>query len=187
LENRRELARELGADIVLDPTANGGDAGLAIRKLTGDDASVDVPPEKRIIGGYREELTQTSNRGVDVAIETSGSIPALQQAIRATAFGGTICVISFYGREATGLLLGEEFHINQLSLVSARSQSLPLRDAPRWTLERMVEVSLDWMIQGRIRTEGILSPIVPFEESADAYRSIDERPSESIKLGIRFY
>jgi threonine dehydrogenase-like Zn-dependent dehydrogenase len=51
----------------------------------------------------------------------------------------------------------------------------------------MVEVSLDWMIQGRIRTEGILSPIVPFEESADAYRSIDERPSESIKLGIRFY
>jgi threonine dehydrogenase-like Zn-dependent dehydrogenase len=187
LENRRELARTFGAEILLDPTANGGDAGLAIRQLTArDDASGDTAPARSIIGGYSEELTQMNNLGVDVAVETSGSIAALQQAIRATAFGGTVCVISFYGREASGLLLGEEFHINRLNLVSVRSQTLPMRDAPRWTLERMVEQSLEWMIEGRIRTEGILNPIVPFEESADAYRMIDERPWESIKLGVRF-
>lgn len=187
LPNRRNLARELGADIVLDPTADGGDAGLAIRKLTGQgDAPAIIPPAQRIIGGYREELTQASNLGVDVAIETSGSVPALHQAIRATAFGGTVCDVSFYGRDASGLLLGEEFHINRLTLVSVRSQSLPLRDAPRWTLARMVDLSLDWLIQGRIRTDGILSPVVSFEDSVEAYRMIDERPSESIKLGIRF-
>jgi threonine dehydrogenase-like Zn-dependent dehydrogenase len=187
LENRRELARAFGADVVLDPTADGGDAGLAIRRLTArDDATGEVPRGTRIIGGYSEELTQASTLGVDVAVETSGSIPALQQAIRATAFGGKVCVVSFYGREASGLLLGEEFHINRLSLVSVRSQTLPMREAPRWTLKRMVELSLEWMISGRIRTEGILTPIVPFEESAEAYRAIDERPAESIKLGIRF-
>ena len=37
-------------------------------------------------------------------------------------------------------ILGEEFHINRLQLVSVRSQSLPLRDAPGWTLERMVRL-----------------------------------------------
>ena len=72
-------------------------------------------------------------------------------------------MISFYGSEAAGLLLGEEFHINRLTLVSARAESLPMRDAPGWTLERMVRLGLDWLVEGRIRTDGIISPIVPFE------------------------
>lgn len=187
LENRRNLALELGADIVLDPTAHGGDAGLEIRKLTGGETpEPEIPTSDRIIGGYSEAPTQLTQLGVDVAVETSGSIPALQQAIRATRFGGNVCVVSFYGREAAGLLLGEEFHINRLQLISVRSQSLPMRDAPAWTLERMVTLALDWLVEGRLRTEGIITPIVPFEESVDAYRMIDERPWESIKLGIRF-
>jgi threonine dehydrogenase-like Zn-dependent dehydrogenase len=33
LANRRELAESFGADVVLDPTAGDGDAGLAIRRL----------------------------------------------------------------------------------------------------------------------------------------------------------
>ena len=119
-------------------------------------------------------------------METSGSIPALHHAIRATRFGGTICVISYYGRDAAGLHLGDEFHINRLQLVSARAQSLPLRDAPVWTLGRLTEVALGWLASGRLRTEGIVTPIVPFEQSAKAYREIDERPEKSIKLGIRF-
>jgi len=61
-----------------------------------------------------------------------------------------------------------------------------MRDAPAWTLERVVHLGLDWLASGRIRTEGIISPIVPFAESADAYRMIDEHPERSIKLGIRF-
>lgn len=95
-------------------------------------------------------------------------------------------MVSFYGREATGLLLGEEFHINQLELISVRAESLPMRDAPGWTLNRMVRLGLDWLVEGRIRTEGIISPIVPFAESAEAYRAIDETPADSIKLGISF-
>ncbi|MDQ2683867.1 MAG: zinc-binding alcohol dehydrogenase, partial [Chloroflexota bacterium] len=187
LANRRELARAFGADVVLDPTEGDGDAGMAIRRLTGEVPAGQLPREqRRLIGGYLDRQTQLSNLGVDVAVETSGSIPALQQAIRATRYGGTICVISFYGREASGLYLGDEFHINRLSLVSVRAESQPFRDAPGWDLERLVQVSIDWLIEGRIRTDGIVTPVVPFEESAEAYRSIDEHPERSIKLGIRF-
>jgi threonine dehydrogenase-like Zn-dependent dehydrogenase len=187
LANRRELGLRLGATVTLDPTAGDGDPGLAIRKLTGKpttDAKRQLSP--RIVGGYREEPTSTSQLGVDVAIETSGSTQALHQAIRATRFGGTIGVVSYYGGEATGLLLGEEFHINRLQLVSVRTQSLPLRDAPGWTLDRMVKLGIDWLTSGRLKTDGIIDPIVPFAESADAYQMIDERPAEAIKLGIRF-
>ena len=184
---RRDLALRHGADLAIDPTADGGDAGLAIRKLTGQQSNPDEPQSgTRLMGGYLERSTQTSQLGVDVVLETSGSIAALQQAIRATRFGGTVCVVSFYGREASGLLLGDEFHINQLKLISVRAESLPMRDAPAWTLARLVDVGMEWLRSGRIQTSGIISPIVPFADAAEAYRAIDEHPERSIKLGIRF-
>ena len=187
LANRRALARQFGADVVLDPATEGGDIGMAIRRLTGPEPDQETPrPQTRVTGGYWERPTQTGDLGVDVAVETSGSIPALHDAIRATRFGGTICMISFYGKDATGLSLGDEFHVNRLQLVSARAETLPMRDAPVWDLQRLVDLALSWLASGRVRTDGIVTPIVPFAESAAAYRAIDERPAESIKLGIRF-
>jgi threonine dehydrogenase-like Zn-dependent dehydrogenase len=187
LANRRDLALRLGADDVLDPNDVDGDTGLAVRRMTG---SVPDPVTERsstrLIGGYTERDTQMNQLGVDVALETSGSTPALHQAIRSTRYGGTIGMVSFYGREATGLLLGEEFHINRLQLMSVRAESLPMRDYPAWDLDRMVRLALNWLTSGRVRTEGIISPIVSFEDSAEAYRMIDVHPEQSIKFGIRF-
>jgi threonine dehydrogenase-like Zn-dependent dehydrogenase len=184
---RRDVAMALGADHALDPVAE-GDAGLAIRKLTykGDEAPAAPGRGTRIVGGYSEDLTQVSQLGVDVAVEVSGSPRALHDAIRATRFGGTVCVLSFYGKDSAGLHLGEEFHVNRLTLVSARSQSLPLRDAPAWNLARLVEISLKWLADGRLKSDGIVTPVVDFADSAEAYREIDEHPERSIKLGIRF-
>src|SRR5918994_7596807 len=187
IKARRDVAKALGADTALDPLADGGDAGMAIRRISGAARSDVEPPDgARVLGGYWEVPTQFGQRGVDVAIEASGSVPALHHAIRATRFGGTICMISYYGGDAAGLRLGDEFHVNRQQLISARVESLPLRDAPAWTLERLVEVALGWLENGRLRTDGIVTPVVPFEESAEAYREIDEHPERSIKLGIRF-
>jgi threonine dehydrogenase-like Zn-dependent dehydrogenase len=213
LENRRALATRFGADAVLDPLGDDNDIGLAIRRLTGEPPDLEATAiqngatdghgdhstqasnlgilearhgQTRVTGGYWDRPTQVSNLGVDVAVETSGSVPALHQAIRATRFGGTVCMLSFYGKDATGLYLGDEFHINRLTLISARAVTLPLRDAPVWDLQRLVDLALSWLVSGRMRTEDIVTPIVDFADSAEAYRAIDERPQESIKLGIRF-
>jgi threonine dehydrogenase-like Zn-dependent dehydrogenase len=185
---RRQVALALGADDALDPRAGDGDAGLAIRRLTGSApaSASDRPQPIRVFGGYTDILSEVARSGVDVAVEVSGSIPALHQAVRATRYGGTVCVLSFYGGDAAGLRLGEEFHINQLQLVSARAQSIPLRGAPAWTLARLVDVASSWLATGRLRTDGIITPIVPFADSVDAYRAIDEHPDQSIKLGITF-
>lgn len=187
---RRELALKLGADVAIDPRDEDGDAGLAIRQLTTPAGWTPPTPDPargvRLVGGYRERDSQISNLGVDVAVEASGSIQALHQAVRSTRFGGTICMLSFYGGESTALRLGEEFHINRLQLISARAESLPMRDAPGWTLQRMVQTSLDWLTSGRLSAAGIITPVVPFSESAEAYRAIDEHPEQSIKLGITF-
>ena len=70
--------------------------------------------------------------------------------------------------------------------MSVRAESLPSRDYPVWDLHRLADLGLCWLLSGRVRTEGIVSPIVPFEASAAAYAAIDQHPEQSIKLGITF-
>ena len=198
IAERRAVAQRYGTKggvaggvMTLDP---GGDSGMAVRRATLayrnslPGPSVPLRPVESVplLGGYREVPTQWSNLGVDVAVEVSGNPRALHDAIRATRFGGIICLLSYFGGEATGLRLGEEFHVNRLTLISCRSESLPMRDAPGWTLERTAQTCLAWLAEGRLSAEGMVTPIVPFAGAADAYREIDERPERSIKLGIRF-
>lgn len=187
LENRRTLATTYGADHVLDPRAVGNDAGLAVRELFGPAGERPTwASGPRLLGGYREDLTQVGERGADVTVETSGSTRALHDAIRAARFGGTVCVISYYGGEAQGLYLGDEFHVNRLNMVSCRAQSLPMRDFPAWTLARYAAVCEEWLRTGKLRTEGIITPVVAIADAAEAYREIDEHPERSIKLGVAF-
>jgi len=155
-EKRRRLAEKYGADMLLDPFSC--DAGLEIKRATG---------------------------GVDVSIDTSGSYQALHQAIRATSYGGAIVPVSWYHGEARGLNLGEEWHFNRQVMVSgARVESEPYRDHPRWNRKRIYETVIELFRRKVLRSEGLLSPIVHFEDVVEAYRMLDESPGETIKLGI---
>jgi threonine dehydrogenase-like Zn-dependent dehydrogenase len=157
LPNRRAMALRYGADLVVDPTA--GDTSLAIKQANG-------------------------GKGVDVAIEASGNYRALHEAIRVTAFGGLTVPLAFYEGEAAGLRLGEEAHLNRATLKFSRGISDPNRDHPMWDRARILRVTEDLMGSGRVRVDGLVQPVVPFEQADDAYRRIDEAPNESIKLGV---
>jgi threonine dehydrogenase-like Zn-dependent dehydrogenase len=155
---RREVAARLGADVTLDPTE--GDIGAELRRMT-------------------------DRLGVDVALEVSGSSAALHQAIRATRYAGTVGVIATYPGAQPQLYLGQEFHRNATHLVSCRSASEPFRDFG-WGAARAQRLAEKLIASGQIRTDGVIQPVVPFDESADAYRQIDEHPETCIKLGVRF-
>jgi threonine dehydrogenase-like Zn-dependent dehydrogenase len=159
LLNRREMALRYGADLALDPSA--GDVALAVKQAN-------------------------SGKGVDVAIEASGSYRALHEAIRVTAFGGLTVPLAFYEGEATGLRLGEEAHLNRATLKFSRGISDPNRDHPMWNRARVLHVTEELLRTGRVRVDGLVQPIVPFAEAAEAYRRIDEAPNESIKLGVTY-
>lgn len=159
LERRRRLAEEYGADVTLDPYEC--DVGLEVRRY--------VP------------------KGVDVAIEASGSYQALHQAIRATRWGGRVVPVSWYQGEARGLFLGEEFHHNRLLLISgARVESEPYREYPLWDRERVYDTVLELFKRRRLTVRGLLHPVVKLEEAVEAYRLIDEHPEEVVKLGVRY-
>ena len=157
IKKRRELAEKYGADMLLDPFRC--DAGLEIKKATGG--------------------------GVDVSIDTSGSYQALHQAIRATSYGGIIVPVSWYHGEARGLNLGEEWHFNRQVMVSgARVESEPYRDHPRWDRRRIYETVVKLFQKELLTSDGLLSPIVHFKDVVEAYRMLDEKPEETIKLGV---
>jgi len=156
IEKRRRLAEKYGADMLLDPSTC--DVGLEIKKATG---------------------------GVDISIDTSGSYQALHQAIRVTGYGGTVVPVSWYHGEARGLNLGEEWHFNRQVMVSgARVESEPYRDYPRWNGKRVYETVVKLFRKKVLTSEGLLSPIVRFEDVVEAYKMLDERPKETIKLGV---
>ena len=157
---RRELALRHGADIAIDPIAE--DVGAIVKGAT-------------------------DNVGVDVSLETSGSYAALNDGLRATGYGGTIVSSAYYAGDARALSLEGEWHRNRLTLVSIRDQSAPMRDHPLWDPLRVAIEAHTLMVEGRLEVDGLVHPIVPFEECAEAYRRIGESPAESIKLGIRHY
>jgi len=160
IEKRRKLAEEYGADLLFNPF--NCDVGLEIRKVTGD-------------------------KGTDVSIETSGSYKALHEAIRGTGYGGVIVPVSWYHGEAKGLNLGEEWHFNRQIMVSgARVESEPYRDYPLWDRKRVYQTVLKLFKKKVLTCKGMLSPIVRFEEVAEAYRMLDEKPEETIKLGVTY-
>jgi len=159
LPRRRELARRLGADSVLDPAAC--DAGLEIKKATG-------------------------GRGVDVAIEYSGSRQALQAALRGVAYGGTVVAGAFPPPYDAGLDFGAEAHLNVPDLIFSRACSQPNREHPRWSEPRLFETCLRLLTEGKISGEQVVTPVVAFDELAGEYPKIATEPDAYVKLGVEY-
>lgn len=110
LQGRRNLARQLGADLALDPVRC--DAGLEIKKAT-------------------------DKRGADVVIDYSGDWRALQDALRGVAYGGNVVAGAFPAPYPAGLDFGAEAHLNTPNIIFSRACSEPNRDYPRWDEQRI--------------------------------------------------
>ncbi|MEM2428164.1 MAG: hypothetical protein QXD52_02860, partial [Candidatus Bathyarchaeia archaeon] len=98
-----------------------------------------------------------------------------------------IVPVSWYHGDAVGLDLGEEWHFNRQIMVSgARVESEPYRDHPRWTRSRVYTTVIELFKRRMLKVEGMLKPIVPFDNAIEAYRLIDEKPEETVKLAISY-
>lgn len=157
--NRRAAAKACGADMVLDPAA--GDVGLEIRLATG-------------------------NRGVDVAVEYSGAMRAMQAALRAVAYGGNVVAGAFPGPYEAGLDFGAEAHQNIPNIIFSRACSRPDREHPRWDEPRIYATCWRLICEGALTGEPVVDPVVPFDGLAAELPKIVTDPGANIKLGVAF-
>ncbi|MFQ3588549.1 MAG: zinc-binding alcohol dehydrogenase [Fimbriimonadaceae bacterium] len=158
IASRREIARATGADDAIDPA--GTDVGLALK--------------------------ETIRGGPDVVLDFSGSVHALQAALRGVAYGGTIVLGAFPPPFGAGLDLGAEAHMNRPNVVFSRACSDPNPDHPRWNHRRIQETAYDLILSGRLQGGKIVGPTVPFDTLLDAYPKIADRPSDFIKLAVSY-
>ena len=159
LANRRKAALQCGADIVLDPTTC--DAGLEIKEMTG-------------------------KRGADVCIDYSGSLLALQAALRGVAYLGTVVAGAAPGAWPAGLDLGAEAHMNRPRIIFSRACSEPNPEYPNWNEGRIFEVVWRLLASGAVESVPIVQPIVAFDDLLEEYPKIAAQPDTNIKLGVRF-
>lgn len=156
ITRRLDIARYFGADEVFN--AKECDVGLEIKKLT-------------------------EKKGVDVAIEISGVYAALQQAIRSVHVAGLVVAASYYQGRGEALELGAEWHHNRPTLRSSMAVwDCPHRNYPMWDLKRIERTAIRLLESGKLVTEPLISHRFPYEEAISAYRLIDERPQETVKV-----
>lgn len=160
LSNRRNLAKKYGADQLFDSTRC--NVGFEMKKATG-------------------------KKGVDVAIEISGSDAALSDAIRSVHYCGLVVTASFHHGRANALRLGEEWFHNRITLrCSMPVWDNPSRDYPMWDARRLEDTAFHLMRDKKLTADGMITPTYPFEKSVEAYKFINEHPDQCIKLGITY-
>jgi threonine dehydrogenase-like Zn-dependent dehydrogenase len=157
---RRDYALAHGADLALDPTAC--DAALEIKLATG-------------------------RAGVDVSIETSGNSRALHDAIRAIRQCGTVVHVPWGPKDCAHLHLDQEFHLNRPTLVASQAWvgwGCADRDYPLWDHARAFSATQELLRAGLITGDGLITPIVSFEEAPAALLRIFKQPETTIKVGV---
>ena len=159
IEYRRKVALANGADHAIDSGRE--DAGYIIKELTG-------------------------GRGADVVVEASGYYAGLQSAIRGAALNANVAAVGWYHGDKAPFDLSWEAHFNQPNLIFSRACSEPSRDYPRWDFGRICETCWEMLLNGWIKCENIVDPVVPFEDAAQAYMEIFADPSASVKLGVSY-
>ena len=129
-------------------------------------------------------LDLTEGRGVDVAIEVSGSPAALQACIDAAAFAGTVVVASWYGTRDVSLSLGDRFHRRRLRIVSSQVSTLDPALAPRW--DRARRTALVSALLKELPLSELITHRLPLDQAAAAYELLDHRPEECLQVVLDY-
>ncbi len=160
IKSRCEIALKHGADFSLNPLEC--DIGFELKKIT-------------------------NKQGVDSLIETSGNGKALEAALKGLAYGGTIAYVAFAKPFDAGFNLGREAHFNYGKIIFSRACSEPNPEYPRWDRKRIEDTCWELLMNGYLNCDDIISPVVSFSDSAEAYcEYVDQYPELSIKMGVEF-
>jgi 2-desacetyl-2-hydroxyethyl bacteriochlorophyllide A dehydrogenase len=145
-------------------------------------ADVTLAPDQADAAGLRE---LTGGRGLDLAIEASGANSALQTALDAVAFQGTVVACAWYGSKPLALDLGTRFHRQRVRLISSQVSHVDPALAPRWDRRRRTDTVLG-MLPGLGLLE-LISHQLPLSRAAEAYRLLDERPEDALQVTFTYH
>ncbi|RCG29641.1 oxidoreductase [Sphaerisporangium album] len=155
-------------------------ARLALARRFGAAETFDV------LTGSCAEFVRKRLDGADTAIELSGSHHALHEAIRSVRRGGRVVAAGFYQGEGVGLRLGEEFHHNQVQLVSSQIGAVAAGLSHRWDVERLQRTFMELALRGEVDTGALVSHVTPARDAAEAFALLDRHPADALQVVFAF-
>jgi threonine dehydrogenase-like Zn-dependent dehydrogenase len=158
-QERREMARKLGAHHVLDPQV--------------------VPVAEAI-------KDMTSGRGADACIEVSGAASALSEAIRSVAYSARVVAMGFFQDEVAGLRLGEEFHHNRVQLVCSQISGVAPEASYRWSKPRLWRTAVELQHRGLLSLIPLITHTVPFAKAPDLFTRLDRGERGLLQAVLEF-
>ncbi len=177
LLQRLPLGRLIGADPLAYRRERAVDRGLP--------AVLDPLDEKQWQSLLGELFDRTDADGVDIAIELSGNMDAVNQAIEMTGFDGTIVLGSWYGTQRRALDLGGHFHRRRITLVSSQVSTLHPGLTGRWTRQRRVELA--WTMIRNLQPASLISHRFSPEDCNRAFEVASQRLEECFQVIFEYH
>lgn len=156
-QKRLRLAKELGADVVID-------------------AAKEDPLQKVIeLTGTGRSFSGKGGGCADIVMECSGVPAVLQQAIEMTRTGGRIVLVALY-EEDVPLNINHIIH-KQLSLISSyRKAEKPVGQE--------VKAAIELLASGKVNAKPLISHQFPLDEIMEAFET-QTNPEQAIKVIIK--
>ena len=155
-QKRLRLAKELGADVVID-------------------AAKEDPLQKVMeITGTGRSFSGKGGGCADIVMECSGVPVALQQAIEMTRTGGRIVLVGLYEEEVP-LNINRIIH-KQLSLISSFSKG-------KEPVGQEIKAAIKLLASGKVNAKPLISHQFPLDSIMEAFE-VQTNPEQSIKVII---
>jgi NADPH:quinone reductase-like Zn-dependent oxidoreductase len=91
-----------------------------------------------------------SGSDADLVIHASGQEAGLRTALATAGMEATVLELSWYGKRAVSLPLGEAFHSRRLTLKSSQVGRIPSDRTTRWNHRRRMETALELLLDPRL-------------------------------------
>jgi threonine dehydrogenase-like Zn-dependent dehydrogenase len=110
----------------------------------------------------------------------------LNEAVRATAYSARVVALGFFQGEAQGLLLGEEFHHNRISLVCSQIGNVDPSLSYRWDRIRLIHTIMDLQTKGSLNLRPVITHVIAFKQAAQGFQILDETPDQALQVVLDF-
>jgi NADPH:quinone reductase-like Zn-dependent oxidoreductase len=154
LPGRLEIASSLGLETV-DATRT-DDVAASLKRLHGAD-------------------------GIPVAWECTGSARALHEAIRVVRRRGSVVAVGFYQGEASGLLLGDEFHHNGIRIVCGQIGNIH----PGQTWRTLRSGTIGMALSGQLVLGGLPRMTLPVEGGPRGFTAL-QHPADVLQVALTY-
>ena len=142
--------------------------------------------DARVEGGAGAVVRRWSGSGVDSAIELSGVVAALHEAVRSVVVDGTVVASGFYQGGAEALRLGEEFHHNRVRIVASQISGTPVALGGRWDQARLVATVMGLVAAGRLDVLPLVTDVVDAADVGEVFARLDAGDPTILQAVLRF-